>query len=190
MHPDISETAVLGVPDAMWGEVGVAVCVAREGADISSIDLRAYLEGKNGPLQAAKDCVVLECAAKSAYGKITKKMIREELEKRGQMPAFEESRQADRRLIERRRYDTKEVRKERAVAITGGASGIGFSTAQLLLARGWQPWLLDLKREALDIACEKLGIDLSARPPLQCCRRGVGREGICRLDRGRCRPFG
>lgn len=29
------------------------------------------------------------------------------------------------------------------------------------MARGWQPWLLDLKREALDIACEKLGIDLS-----------------------------
>ena len=48
-----------------------------------------------------------------------------------------------------------------AVAITGGASGIGFSTAQLLMARGWQPWLLDLKREALDAACEKLGIDAS-----------------------------
>lgn len=48
-----------------------------------------------------------------------------------------------------------------AVAITGGASGIGFSTAQLLMARGWQPWLLDLKREALDTACEKLGIDAS-----------------------------
>ncbi|CVI63849.1 MULTISPECIES: SDR family NAD(P)-dependent oxidoreductase [Agrobacterium] len=48
-----------------------------------------------------------------------------------------------------------------AVAITGGASGIGFSTAQLLMVRGWQPWLLDLKREALDAACEKLGIDAS-----------------------------
>ena len=48
-----------------------------------------------------------------------------------------------------------------AVAITGGASGIGFSTAQLLMARGWQPWLLDLKREALDAACGKLGIDAS-----------------------------
>ncbi len=48
-----------------------------------------------------------------------------------------------------------------AVAITGGASGIGFSTAELLMARGWQPWLLDLKREALDAACEKLGIDAS-----------------------------
>ncbi|MGV1986286.1 SDR family NAD(P)-dependent oxidoreductase [Agrobacterium sp. 22-221-1] len=54
---------------------------------------------------------------------------------------------------------TREIKG--AVAITGGASGIGFSTAQLLMARGWQPWLLDLKREALDAACEKLGIDAS-----------------------------
>lgn len=45
-----------------------------------------------------------------------------------------------------------------AVAITGGASGIGFSTAELLMERGWHPWLLDLKREALDEACEKLGL--------------------------------
>jgi hypothetical protein len=29
---------------------------------------------------------------KSAYGKITKKLIREELERRGQMPVFEEKR--------------------------------------------------------------------------------------------------
>ncbi|WP_296066890.1 SDR family NAD(P)-dependent oxidoreductase [uncultured Agrobacterium sp.] len=48
-----------------------------------------------------------------------------------------------------------------AVAITGGASGIGLSTAQLLMARGWQPWLLDLKRDALEAACEKLGLEPS-----------------------------
>jgi 3-oxoacyl-[acyl-carrier protein] reductase len=48
---------------------------------------------------------------------------------------------------------TQQMREMKgAVAITGGASGIGFSTAQLLMARGWQPWLLDLKREALDAA--------------------------------------
>ncbi|WFN85722.1 acyl-CoA synthetase [Agrobacterium pusense] len=92
MHPDISETAVLGVPDAVWGEVGVAVCVAREGADIAGIDLRAYLEGKMARYKLPKTVVFWDAMPKSAYGKITKKMIREELERRGQMPVFEEKR--------------------------------------------------------------------------------------------------
>ena len=90
MHPDISETAVLGVPDAVWGEVGVAVCVAREGADIAGIDLKAYLDGKMARYKLPKAIVFWDAMPKSAYGKITKKMIREELEKRGQMPVFEE----------------------------------------------------------------------------------------------------
>lgn len=47
---------------------------------------------------------------------------------------------------------------EGTVAITGGASGIGLATARLLLNRGWQVWLLDLKREALDAACQELGL--------------------------------
>ncbi|WP_281978860.1 SDR family NAD(P)-dependent oxidoreductase [Pseudorhizobium flavum] len=47
----------------------------------------------------------------------------------------------------------------KTVAITGGASGIGLATAHALLGRGFQPWLLDLKREALDAACNELEID-------------------------------
>lgn len=45
-----------------------------------------------------------------------------------------------------------------AIAITGGASGIGLATAHALLRRGFEPWLLDLKHEALDAACGELGI--------------------------------
>lgn len=45
-----------------------------------------------------------------------------------------------------------------AVIITGGACGIGFETARILKERGWSPHLLDLRREALDEACSKLGL--------------------------------
>ena len=48
--------------------------------------------------------------------------------------------------------------KARAIAITGGASGIGLATARLLLARGFDPWLLDIRRETLDGACDELGL--------------------------------
>ncbi|QKV17035.1 SDR family NAD(P)-dependent oxidoreductase [Oricola thermophila] len=46
----------------------------------------------------------------------------------------------------------------KSVAITGGASGIGFASAKLLLARGFAPWLLDLNRRTLAEACAELGI--------------------------------
>ncbi len=45
-----------------------------------------------------------------------------------------------------------------AVIITGGASGIGFETARILKQRGSVPYLLDLKRDALDEACDRLGL--------------------------------
>lgn len=88
-HPDISETAVLGVPDPVWGEVGMAVCVVREGVDIGGIDLKAFLDGKVARYKLPKTVVFWEAMPKSAYGKITKKMIREELMRRGQIPALE-----------------------------------------------------------------------------------------------------
>ena len=85
MHPDISEAAVLGVPDPMWGEVGVAVCVARPGVDQAQIYLGEWLDGKISRYKMPKRFIFWAEMPKSAYGKITKKMIREELERRGEL---------------------------------------------------------------------------------------------------------
>ncbi len=93
-HPDISEAAVLGVPDPVWGEVGIAVCVTREGVAASSIDLRAFLEDRIARYKLPKAVIFWEAMPKSAYGKITKKMIREELERRGELPMFGETENA------------------------------------------------------------------------------------------------
>lgn len=43
------------------------------------------------------------------------------------------------------------------VFITGGASGIGLDTAAILVERGIPVFLFDLKQDAIDAACEKLG---------------------------------
>ena len=84
-HPAISEVAVLGVPDPVWGEVGIAVCVPREGHSPAEAELRGWLEDKIARYKMPKRFVFWNEMPKSAYGKIAKKLIREELERRGEL---------------------------------------------------------------------------------------------------------
>jgi fatty-acyl-CoA synthase len=83
-HPSIGEVAVLGVPDPMWGEVGVAVCVARDGASsVTEADMAAFLAPKVPRYKMPKRFFFWEALPKSGYGKIPKRMVRDELEARG-----------------------------------------------------------------------------------------------------------
>jgi len=83
-HPAIGEVAVLGVPDPFWGEVGVAVCVAREGASaVSEAELAAFLAPKVPRYKMPKRFFFWEALPKSGYGKIPKRLVRDELEARG-----------------------------------------------------------------------------------------------------------
>ncbi|MCH8466377.1 MAG: acyl-CoA synthetase [Roseinatronobacter sp.] len=85
-HPALSEVAVLGVPDPVWGEVGMAVCVRAAGAAVAEGDILTWLEPKLARYKMPRTLVFWDALPKSAYGKITKKMIREELQARGQLP--------------------------------------------------------------------------------------------------------
>ncbi len=84
-HSAISEVAVLGVPDPLWGEVGYAVCVTKPGAAVSEQDMSTFIDGKMSRYKMPKRFIFWEALPKSAYGKITKKMIREELQARGEL---------------------------------------------------------------------------------------------------------
>jgi fatty-acyl-CoA synthase len=87
-HPAIGEVAVLGVPDPFWGEVGVAVCVAREGAAaVSEAELAAFLAPKVPRYKMPKRFFFWEALPKSGYGKIPKRLVRDELEARGLLGA-------------------------------------------------------------------------------------------------------
>ena len=86
-HPDLSEVAVLGVPDPVWGEVGMAVCVPAPGADPSADAVLDWLKPQIASYKMPRHLVFWDALPKSAYGKITKKMIRDELATRGDLPA-------------------------------------------------------------------------------------------------------
>ena len=63
-HPCIGEVAIVGVPDPFWGEVGIAVCVPREGsAEVSELELATFLAAKSATLQNAKTVFLLGCVA-------------------------------------------------------------------------------------------------------------------------------
>ncbi len=62
-HPAVTEVAVVGVPDPLWGEVGIAVCVASPGASVDEAELAAFLRGQGRALQAAEALRVLGRAA-------------------------------------------------------------------------------------------------------------------------------
>jgi fatty-acyl-CoA synthase len=82
-HGAIVEVAVLGVPDKMWGEVGVAVCVLREGAIVSETAMADFLLPKVSRYKMPKRFFFWEALPKSGYGKIPKRLIVDELKKRG-----------------------------------------------------------------------------------------------------------
>lgn len=79
-HPAISEVAVLGVPDPKWGEVGWAICVCRPGSSATEDEIRDFLADKMSGYKRPQRVLFWSELPKSAYGKITKKMIREALQ--------------------------------------------------------------------------------------------------------------
>jgi fatty-acyl-CoA synthase len=87
MHSAIAETAIVGVPDPVWGEVGIAVCVLRPDAALTEAELLAWLAPKVARYKMPKRVFFWSELPRSGYGKITKKLIRAELEARGYLPA-------------------------------------------------------------------------------------------------------
>ncbi len=78
-HPDILEVAVLGVPDPMWGEIGVAVAVLRPNGILDEAGLLTWMEGRIARYKQPRRAFFWQDLPKSGYGKVTKKTIREEL---------------------------------------------------------------------------------------------------------------
>ncbi|MFF0473747.1 long-chain fatty acid--CoA ligase [Streptomyces sp. NPDC004284] len=75
-HPDVAEAAVIGVPDARWGEVGRAVVVTREGATVTEAELIVHLEGRLARYKIPRSVVLVPELPRNAAGKLLKAPIR------------------------------------------------------------------------------------------------------------------
>ena len=81
-HPAVSEVAVFGMPDPKWGEVGVAVASPRAGHALTPEEVAAFLHGKMASYKIPRAIHVWDEIPKSGYGKMAKRLVRAELERR------------------------------------------------------------------------------------------------------------
>jgi fatty-acyl-CoA synthase len=67
-HPLVADAAVVPVPDATWGEVGIAFVVARTGRE----ELEAYLGARLSKYKLPKRYIFLDALPRTPYGKVEK----------------------------------------------------------------------------------------------------------------------
>lgn len=78
-HPAVAEVAVIGVPDAKWGEVGFAVVALKSGAALTFEELVEFCIPRLGKYKIPKGLCCVEALPKTGAGKIDKKALVAEL---------------------------------------------------------------------------------------------------------------
>jgi malonyl-CoA/methylmalonyl-CoA synthetase len=74
--PGVAESAVVGVPDADFGEVGVAVVIAKVGAALDPAAIIAQLKSMLANFKIPKRCYVVPELPRNAMGKVQKNLLR------------------------------------------------------------------------------------------------------------------
>ncbi|MDQ3808996.1 MAG: fatty acid--CoA ligase family protein, partial [Chloroflexota bacterium] len=87
-HPGVKDVAVIGLPDAKWGERVHAVIVPRRGAALSEFDLVEWCRGRLGGYKRPRSVSFIDDAQmpRTATGKLQHRALRELItSERGQM---------------------------------------------------------------------------------------------------------
>jgi fatty-acyl-CoA synthase len=75
-HPAVQEVAIVGLPDARWGEAPHAFVVLRDGAMASADELREFARAHLAHFKAPHTVTFIEALPKTATGKIQKYILR------------------------------------------------------------------------------------------------------------------
>ncbi|MGI9307613.1 MAG: class I adenylate-forming enzyme family protein [Gammaproteobacteria bacterium] len=75
-HAEISDAAIVGLPDEKWGERIKAFIVQAPGASLSAEDVQAFCEGRISSMKTPKDVEFIELLPRNANGKVLKTELR------------------------------------------------------------------------------------------------------------------
>ena len=80
--PQVREVAVIGLPDARWGEKPVAVVVIADGTTLELPDLAEHCRKSLAAFKVPKELIVRDSLPRNPSGKVLKRVLRAELEAR------------------------------------------------------------------------------------------------------------
>jgi fatty-acyl-CoA synthase len=78
-HPDVQDSAVIGLPDEKWGERVVAVLQLHAGRQADPAEIQAFVKARIGSVKAPKQVEIWPDLPRSKVGKVMKKDIRAEM---------------------------------------------------------------------------------------------------------------
>jgi fatty-acyl-CoA synthase len=76
-HPAVIEAAIIAIPHEKWGEVPHAVCVLREGQNVTEAEIIAFCRERMAHFKCPKSVQFVTELPKTASGKIQKVVLRE-----------------------------------------------------------------------------------------------------------------
>jgi fatty-acyl-CoA synthase len=78
-HPAVAECAVVGVPDATWGEAVVAALVLKPGCALEDAGVTDFLAGKVARFKLPRRVVRFPSLPKTALGKVQKSQLTDKI---------------------------------------------------------------------------------------------------------------
>ncbi len=85
-HPDVQDSAVVGLPDEKWGERVVAVLQLHAGRSVDAEAIKTFVKSRIGSVKAPKQVEVCADLPRSKVGKVLKKEVRASLLQKLQSP--------------------------------------------------------------------------------------------------------
>ena len=76
--PGVAESALIGVPHPDFGEVGVAVVIAKQGAALDGLAILASLKTKLANFKIPKRCEIVAELPRNTMGKVQKNLLRDQ----------------------------------------------------------------------------------------------------------------